>query len=282
MARRRLDAELVRRGLVGSRQAAKLEIESRNVLVGGAIALKATTMVDPGQSLRLLGPGPKYVSRAGNKLSEALEQFAISPLGMRCLDIGSSTGGFTDCLLQAGAREVVAVDVGTNQLHEKIRSDSRVDVREQTDARSLLASEFHSLFDLVVSDVSFISLRLILPAIIPLANSEGTLVLLVKPQFEAGRQEAARGRGVITDPTIWRRILHEVLTEAHRLGANLTGIMPSSTRGTSGNVEFVTSLRRTRSSILDNEGAIDEAIGRATASNQTLDGQGSGDGESHD
>lgn len=265
MARRRLDAELVRRGLVGSRQAAKREIAARNVLVGGAVALKATTMVDPGQSLHLVGPGPRYVSRAGFKLAEALERFDLSPSGMHCLDVGSSTGGFTDCLLQAGAGSVVAVDVGTNQLHEKLRSDPRVEVREQTDARSLVSEDLAVPFGLVVSDVSFISLRLVLPAVIPLSHSEAALIVLIKPQFEAGRQEAARGRGVITDPGIWRRVLREVIDEAERNDATLCGILPSSTRGTSGNVEFVTWLQRGRSSILDNEGVIDEAIRQAGA-----------------
>lgn len=257
MTKRRLDIELVRRGLVDSRQAAQRAIAGRNVLVDGAFAFKAASMVDGGQAIRLVGPSPPFVSRAGLKLAEALEAFVIDPAGSVCLDVGSSTGGFTDCLLQAGASAVVAIDVGTNQLHEKIRGDQRVSVFEQTDIRSITPdSEPAKLgpFNLVVVDVSFVSLRVVLPAIDRLANEDSSIVMLIKPQFEAGRQEASRGRGIISDPEIWERVIGEVLEDAIQLGWQPKAILPSSTPGSSGNVEFVTWLSRCGSSILDNDG----------------------------
>ncbi len=239
MNRRRLDAELVRRNLVPSREAAQRLIGDGLVLVGGAVAEKAARQVGAGEAIRLLGPRPRYVSRAGQKLEAALERFAIDPLGQRCLDAGSSTGGFTDCLLQRGAAEVTAVDVGTHQLHERLRAHDRVTVREQTDVRRMLLAEDEPRFDLVVGDLSFISLRLVLPALTSLAVPAAPMALLIKPQFEAGRQEASKGRGVISDPAIWRRVIHEVALAAQSTGAAMLGIMPSPITGSSGNVEFI-------------------------------------------
>jgi 23S rRNA (cytidine1920-2'-O)/16S rRNA (cytidine1409-2'-O)-methyltransferase len=262
-SKRRLDAELVRRRLVPSREWARREIEAGRVLVDGAFADKPARLVDAAQSVVVTGPPPRYVGRGGHKLEGALEAFGVDPAGLRCLDAGSSTGGFTDCLLQRGARSVVAVDVGTNQLHERLRADERVLVRERTDVRSVTADQVGGPVDLVVGDLSFISLRLVLPSIVALVADGGSLILLVKPQFEAGRQEAARGRGVIDDPAIWRRVLLEVIGWAGDAGAGLVGLAPSPITGASGNVEFVARLRRGAPTIPDRERVVDEAVAAA-------------------
>ncbi len=238
-ARRRLDAEMLRRGLVPSREQASRLINEGKVLVDGAIADKPARQVLPGQDVKLAGPRPRFVSRAGGKLVGALDHFGIDPTGMRCLDAGSSTGGFTDCLLQRGARRVHAVDVGTHQLHERLRSDDRVDVREQTDVRTLDAEQLGGPVDLVVGDLSFISLGKVLPALAGCAVPGSSMLLLIKPQFEAGRQEASKGKGIITDPSIWRRVLHEVAHAGFEAGAAMLDLVQSSVTGTNGNVEFV-------------------------------------------
>ena len=209
------------------------------MLVDGAPALKASRQVSPAEDVRLLAPPSPYVGRGGHKLDAALVRFGIDPGGWRCLDAGSSTGGFTDCLLQRGAAAVHAVDVGTHQLHERVRSDPRVVVREQTDVRSLTPADLGGPVDLVVGDLSFISLRIVLPVLVPLVVAGGHLVLLVKPQFEAGRAEAARGRGIIRDPTVWRRVLGEVASATGDAGTAILGLMPSPITGAQGNVEFL-------------------------------------------
>jgi len=272
-----LDAELVRRGLVPSREAARRLIISRQVLVDGSFADKPARMVDGGQAIVFVNPPPPFVSRAGVKLAGALDEFGIDPAGLRCLDAGSSTGGFTDCLLQRGAASVLAVDVGTNQLHESIRADERVVVREQTDIRSLSPADVGPPFDLIVGDLSFISLRLVLPVLRPLLDVDGEMLLLVKPQFEAGRVEASKGKGVISDPGVWRRVLGEVLATAADVELDTRGLVPSSIRGGQGNVEFVAWLavgRPTIESELPAEGRtkpcghhdlINQAVERAVA-----------------
>lgn len=236
-ARRRLDAELVRRGLAPSREAAKRLIDEGRVFVGGAPAIKSARQVDPAEDVQVSGEPPRFVSRAGEKLASALERFAVDPGGLHCIDIGSSTGGFTDCLLQNGAASVVAVDVGTHQLHERLRSDPRVQVREQTDIRSVKLSQFPNGLSLAVGDVSFISLRLVVPVIADLSIPHA--LLLIKPQFEAGREEVSRGNGVITDPVIWRRVLGEIIEFAADVGMGCIGLMVSPITGRAGNVEFV-------------------------------------------
>ncbi len=258
---------MVRRGMVPSREAARRLIVDRQVLVGGSFADKPARMVATDQAITLAAPPPPFVSRAGQKLAGALDAFSVDPSGMFCLDAGSSTGGFTDCLLQRGAKRVVAVDVGTNQLHERLRADRRVDVREQTDIRSLSASDFEQPFDLVVGDVSFISLHLILPVLAQLVGVGGQLLLLVKPQFEAGRQEVSRGKGVITDPDVWRTTVSDVLRAAIELGLMPHGLVPSSVRGARGNVEFVVWLINQPSSISDIpdiDSLVDAAVVRAS------------------
>ena len=193
----------------------------------------------------MVGPGPRFVGRGGEKLDAAFERFAVPVAGRRALDAGASTGGFTDCLLQRGADEVVAVDVGYGQLHERLRADPRVDVRERTNVRSLDREALGGPVDLVVADLSFISLRTVLPVLVPLVEPGGDLVVLVKPQFEAGRPEAARGSGVIREPEVWRRVLEEVATAAAESGADRMDEMESPLTGADGNVEFLLHLRRT-------------------------------------
>lgn len=183
------------------------------------------------------------MGRGGEKLDAALERFAIDVTGRRAFDLGASTGGFTDCLLQRGATAVVAIDVGYGQLHERLRADPRVDVRERTNVRNLRPGEVGDPAEVMVADLSFISLRTVLPAVVPLAAPSADLVLLVKPQFEAGRQEAARGKGVISDPVVWRRVLEEVAGALADLGAAIMGIMASPLRGADGNVEFLLHAR---------------------------------------
>lgn len=241
--RRRLDVELVRRGLAQSREEAQTAIESGRVLVAGTVATKAARLVDAAEPLEVTGPGPRYVSRGGDKLAAALDAFGIEVSGRRCLDAGASTGGFTDCLLQRGAAQVVAVDVGHGQLHPRLRADPRVVVRERTNVRHLVPAEVGGPFDLVVADLSFISLTAVAPALVGLAAPSGDLVVLVKPQFEAGRREAARGAGVVRDPAVWRQVLAGVHRAYGALDAAMIGVMVSPLLGPAGNVEFLAHLR---------------------------------------
>jgi 23S rRNA (cytidine1920-2'-O)/16S rRNA (cytidine1409-2'-O)-methyltransferase len=189
------------------------------------------------------GDPPRFVSRGGEKLDAALDRFTIDPVGVRALDAGASTGGFTDCLLQRGAARVVALDVGHGQLHERLRADPRVEVHERRNVRDLAPGDLGEPFPLVVADLSFISLRAVLPHLLDQAAPGADLVLLVKPQFEAGRDEASRGRGVIRDPEVWRRVLEEVVVALRGYGAAIMGAMPSPITGADGNVEFLVHAR---------------------------------------
>lgn len=207
--------------------------------VAGAPATKPSRAVTPDEPIVVHGPPPRFVGRGGAKLDAALERFAVVVEGRRCLDAGASTGGFTDCLLQRGAREVVAVDVGYGQLHERLRADPRVVVRERTNVRHLEPGDLGPPVDVVVADLSFISLRTVLPALVAQAAPLAELVLLVKPQFEAGREEVSRGRGIVTDPRTWRRVLHDVCGALVAHGAAIMGAMVSPLTGADGNVEFL-------------------------------------------
>lgn len=211
------------------------------------------------------GEGPRFVGRGGDKLAAALERFAVPVDGVRALDAGASTGGFTDCLLQHGADCVVAVDVGHGQLHERLRADPRVESVERTNVRGLAPGDVGPPFDLVVADLSFISLRTVLAPLLGLAAPGAHLVLLVKPQFEAGRDEASRGRGVIRDPEVWRRVLDEVVIALRVTGAAIMGAMVSPLTGADGNVEFLVHARAATPSGADDIGthtevAVDEAL----------------------
>jgi len=198
-------------------------------------------LVSPAEPIELRGDPPRFVGRGGEKLSAALTRFALDPTGLRALDVGASTGGFTDCLLQSGASEVVAVDVGHGQLHPKLRADPRVVVHERLDVRALTLEALGGRpVDLVTADLSFISMTRAVPVLTGgVAVPGAPTVLLVKPQFEAGRTEASRGKGVIRDPAVHRRTLGEVAHSLQSAGAVIMGAMPSPITGHSGNVEFL-------------------------------------------
>ena len=219
-------------------------IDDGRVLVGGAPTDKAARLVGPDEPIRVLGPAPRFVSRGGEKLAGALDRFEVDVEGRRCLDAGSSTGGFTDALLQAGAASVVAVDVGRHQLHERLRADPRVDVREQTDIRRVDPSAVGGPVDVVVADLSFIAIRAVIAALVDLLVPGGDLVVLLKPQFEAGRAEVSRGRGIIRDPEVWRRVLADNLAVIEDAGAAIMDAMVSPLRGAEGNAEFLLHARR--------------------------------------
>jgi 23S rRNA (cytidine1920-2'-O)/16S rRNA (cytidine1409-2'-O)-methyltransferase len=237
--RRRLDAELVRRGLSDSRTQATEAIDAKRVLVNGTQADKASRQVDPGDAIVIVGPPPRFVSRGGEKLDGALATFGIDVTGLRVLDAGASTGGFTDCLLQRGAREVVALDVGHGQLHPKIRGDARVMVFERYNVRELQVADIGGPVEAVVADLSFISLRRVIAPLVAACVPDATLVLLVKPQFEAGRQEVSKGKGVITDPAVHERVVAEIGAALDSAGCLVVGWTDSSLTGADGNREFL-------------------------------------------
>lgn len=242
--RRRLDAELVRRGLATSREHARQLVGSGSVLVAGAAAAKVDRLVAAGEPVVVLGPPPRFVSRGGEKLDAALDQRGLDPAGRRALDAGASTGGFTDCLLQRGAAQVVALDVGHGQLHPRLRADPRVVVLERTNVRSVGPGALGPPFDLVVADLSFISLTVVAGALVAQAAPGADLVVLVKPQFEAGRVEVSRGKGVIRDPATWLAALDRTVAAFDAAGAGAQGAMRSPITGGEGNVEFLVHLRR--------------------------------------
>jgi 23S rRNA (cytidine1920-2'-O)/16S rRNA (cytidine1409-2'-O)-methyltransferase len=254
-----LDAELVRRGLCSGRAAAREAVEAGVVEVAGTVATKAASMVSDDVPIRLLGATRPFVSRAGGKLAAALDRFGIDPAGLRCLDAGASTGGFTDVLLRRGASGVVAVDVGYGQLAWELRSDPRVDVRERTNIRTLELADIGQRVDLVVADLSFISVRTVLPALVALARPDATFVVLVKPQFEVGRGAVGKG-GVVRDPEAWRTVVGQVIDAAKALGLGARGVMASPVPGPSGNVEFLLVLRRGAGIETDVDAAVDEGI----------------------
>jgi 23S rRNA (cytidine1920-2'-O)/16S rRNA (cytidine1409-2'-O)-methyltransferase len=238
-ARRRLDAELVRRELTASRTEAQTLIAENRVLVNGSVADKPARQVDPADALVIDGPRPKFVGRGATKLDHALDVFDVDVRGLRALDVGASTGGFTDCLLQRGADHVVALDVGHGQLHERLRADPRVTNLERQNVRHVTSEQLGGTVDLVVGDLSFISLRLVIPVLTTLCQPGSSMVLLVKPQFEAGRQEVDRGRGVITDPAIHDRVRAEIDEALVTAGCSVLGWTDSPITGADGNREFL-------------------------------------------
>lgn len=191
----------------------------------------------------MLESGPTYVSRGGQKLAAALDQFRLDLKGARALDAGASTGGFTDCLLQHGADSVVAVDVGRGQLHQKLRNDPRVTALDRTNLRVVTPQSVGGPFDVVTADLSFISLRTVADTLVALVGTEGHLLLLIKPQFEVGRREASRGKGIVRSPELWRSAVSDVIAAFERAGATMMGVMVSPLRGADGNVEFLAHLQ---------------------------------------
>lgn len=207
--------------------------------VNGSFALNVNQLVKQSDNIVLVTPPKQFVSRGGEKLAHAIQSFGIAVEGANCIDIGSSTGGFTDCLLQRGAQRVTCVDVGYGLLHEKIMSDRRVTVFERTNIKNLSGDSLAQTFDIVVVDLSFISLRTVMKNILSLANSDASIVMLIKPQFEATKLEASKSKGVIVDREIWIRTITEVLLSASEHGGNAQDIIVSPVPGKAGNKEFL-------------------------------------------
>lgn len=244
-ARRRLDAELVRRRLADSRTQAQRLIDQGLVTVGGVVATKSATMVDPADAVEVTDAADsKYASRGGHKLAGALDDLQLSVAGRHALDAGAAHGGFTDVLLRRGAARVIAVDVAYGQLDWRLRSDPRVEVIERTNVRHLSLDAFAPPPpDIVVADLSFISLTLVMPALASVAAPGADVALMVKPQFEAGREAVGKG-GVVRDAVTWQRAIERVVESANLHGLVLVGACASPLPGPSGNVEFFVHLRR--------------------------------------
>jgi 23S rRNA (cytidine1920-2'-O)/16S rRNA (cytidine1409-2'-O)-methyltransferase len=219
-------------------------VAAGRVLVGGAVAAKASRQVSPSEPLVVLGPPPRFASRGGEKLDAALEHFGLCVTGKVALDAGASTGGFTDCLLQRGAAQVVSVDVGHGQLLTRLREDPRVKVMENANVRHIRPEDVGGRqFDVLVADLSFISLMMVSQALLSLAKPGADLVVLVKPQFEAGRAIVSKGRGVVRDPKVWASVLCDVAGAFEAGGAAVVGGMASPLLGAEGNVEFFLHMR---------------------------------------
>lgn len=231
----------MRRGLAASREQAQSDIAAGRVLVAGAPADKPARLVDRAEPVELMGPPPRFVGRGGEKLDAALERFGVDVAGKAVLDAGAAHGGFTDCLLQRGAASVLAVDVGHGQLDQRLRDDPRVTVRERTNVRHL---DGVGPFDVVVGDLSFISLRPVAATLVGLTVAAGDLVVLIKPQFEAGRAEASRGRGVIRNVDVRQQAVDGVRAAFEAERAVMMGCMESPIAGAAGNVEFLAHFRR--------------------------------------
>ena len=236
MTKVRLDVLLVERGLAESRAKAQALIMAGQVRVAGQTTLKPATAI-AADSVLTVDSGPRFVSRGGEKLDAALEAFHMDVGGLTCADVGASTGGFTDCLLQHGAAKVYAIDVGKGILHWKLRNDKRVVVMEETNARYV--ESLPEEVSLVTVDASFISLKVLLPTIKKWVNEKTNLLCLIKPQFEAGKKDVARGDGVIRDPEIHKQVLTDVLTFSQNEGFGIHGLIKSPLLGPKGNAEFL-------------------------------------------
>jgi 23S rRNA (cytidine1920-2'-O)/16S rRNA (cytidine1409-2'-O)-methyltransferase len=264
MPRRRLDVRVVELGLAESRSRAQALVMAGRVTVDGAVVDKAGAPVADEQLVEVVAP-PRYVSRGGEKLETALRAFAIDVTGERCLDVGASTGGFTDCLLQHGAEHVIAVDVGRAQLHERLRADPRVTVLDGVNARSLAPDLLPYRAGFVTADVSFISLRTVLPAVVGCLAERWRGVVLVKPQFEAGRERVRKG--VVREPEVHAEVLHHVAAAAESLGVTVLGVCDSSLPGPAGNREFLMELASAGHPLTtDQDVDLDRAIRHAVGS----------------
>jgi 23S rRNA (cytidine1920-2'-O)/16S rRNA (cytidine1409-2'-O)-methyltransferase len=241
MGRVRLDQLVVTRGLAPSRERARALVIAGQISVDGASITKAGTQVDEAADVAIITPDHPYVGRGGLKLAHALDTFHIAVTGRQCLDIGASTGGFTDVMLQRGAARVVALDVGHGQLDWRLRNDPRVVVIEHMNARHLTVDVLPARVDLVTIDVSFISLSKILPVVPPLLDAGADIVALVKPQFEAGRAEVRKG--IVRDPAVHDRVLAEVAAAGAEVGLTSVASTPSPVTGQKGNVEFLIHFR---------------------------------------
>lgn len=249
MSRRRLDEEMVVRGISRDLDVARSAIANRTVLVSGSIALKPETLVSKAEPISV-ETKRRFVSRGGEKLNGALEDLGLDVSGIRCLDAGAGSGGFTDCLLQNGADEVIAVDVGYGQFDYGLRSDHRVHLWERTHIAKVSAEELKSPFDLVVADLSFTSVANLVGPLSSFLTDDGNLLLLVKPQFEAARSEVPHG-GVVSNPQVWLDCLESVSASMLRNGISVAGACASRVRGAEGNQEFFVLGRRGTDSHLD-------------------------------
>ncbi len=263
MSKIRVDLALVERGLVESRERAQILVMAGQVFADGQKVVKPASLVKAEAALEVRGAEHPYVSRGGLKLEAALDEFAIEVRGFRCLDLGASTGGFTDLLLQRGASAVTAVDVGRGQLHWKLRNDPRVTVLEKTNARYLELAQFSEPFDLATGDLSFIGLNLILPVAFSLLKPAGQAIFLIKPQFEAGRAQVGR-KGVVRKAEVHREVLHRVLSSNYGSAyLRPVGLCPSPIKGPAGNIEYLVyyapGAERAR---FDAERAVERAIER--------------------
>ena len=248
MGKTRLDQRVFDLGHGESRERAKALIMAGSVYVNGQRETKPGTAVAEDAVIEVRGDKMPFVSRGGLKLQKALDVFAIDPAGLTCVDCGASTGGFTDCLLQRGARHVYAVDVGYGQLAWSLRTDERVTVMERTNARYLTPDMFPERMDMAVMDMSFISLRLVLPAVRSLLGEDGQVVCLVKPQFEAGREKVGK-KGVVRDPAVHREVLEDFLASLPDLDFALAGMDFSPVRGPEGNIEYLAWLKTAGESV---------------------------------
>lgn len=234
----RLDRAVVDRGLVPSRARAQRLIDAGAVLIDGRPETRASALVGPEHVLSLQTPDLRYVSRGGLKLEQALQAFGVDPTGLRCLDVGASTGGFTDCLLQHGAQQVIAVDVGTDQLHPTLRTDPRVVSFEQTDIRKLELPATLTPVDLIVVDCSFIAVAQVMPDALRFARAGTRCIVLIKPQFEAGRQAIRRG-GVVRDARLREKAILQARQALEALALRVLGGVDCDTAGPAGNVEYL-------------------------------------------
>jgi 23S rRNA (cytidine1920-2'-O)/16S rRNA (cytidine1409-2'-O)-methyltransferase len=244
--KQRLDISLVERGFAKSRERARALIMAGKVLVNDLRIEKPGSRVDDSDVIRLKGSDLPYVSRGGLKLEAALDAFKVNPTGMVCLDVGASTGGFTDCLLQHGAGHVFAVDVGYGQLAWQLRQDPRVTAIERTNIRHMPYAAINRTVDLICIDVSFISLRIVIPAIAAFMQNETLILALIKPQFEVGRQHVGKG-GVVKDPDLHRKVIAALTSALQSFGLQMQKVIPSPILGPKGNREFLALIRRSES-----------------------------------
>jgi len=255
----RLDTYLTDNGYFTSREKAKAAIMAGLVYVNGQISDKAGNMIDPDLPVEVRGNTCPYVSRGGYKLEKALDVFDVDVTELSCIDIGSSTGGFTDCLLQRGAASVCAVDVGTNQLDYKLRVDERVDVKEKYNFRYAKEEDFKGPYGFACTDVSFISLSLILPPAAMLLKDGAYMVCLIKPQFEAGREQVGK-HGIIKDPAVHREVIEKVINYAQNAGFKPLMLDYSPIKGAKGNIEFLILLKKDKDTEVSSDIDIDRVV----------------------
>lgn len=250
---------MVAQGLADDRGEAAKAIEDRLVVVDGAPGMKPSTLVDRGIPIKV-DQGRRFVSRGGDKLANALNGFRVDVAGRRCLDAGAGSGGFTDCLLKAGAAEVVAVDVGYGQFDWTLRIDPHVRLLERTNVRHLVVPGLEGSFDVIVADLSFVALRSVVPTLARLATPQATMVLLVKPQFEVAAKQVGPG-GIVTDPATWQAAVESVARGLAEVGFGVTAVAAARPRGSEGNQEFFVQARRGATTP---PGAISEAVASAS------------------